>query len=97
REPVAIARSHVIGLMENDAPAAPILAARPGAEAADPGATVCACFNVGANTIMAAIAEQGLHDVEAIGAALKAGTNCGSCRPEIRGLIERSTSKLAAE
>ncbi|MEM9726050.1 MAG: nitrate reductase, partial [Pseudomonadota bacterium] len=28
REPVAIARSHVIGLMENDAPAAPILAAR---------------------------------------------------------------------
>jgi assimilatory nitrate reductase catalytic subunit len=52
----------------------------------DPGVMVCACFRVGANTIRGAIAE-GCHSVEAVGAKLKAGTNCGSCRPEITRLV----------
>ena len=55
----------------------------------DPGAMICACFNVGVTTITRAITEQGLLTVEALGAALSAGTNCGSCRPEIRALIAR--------
>ena len=34
----------------------------------------------------------------AVGAALRAGTNCGSCRPEIRGLIAANTAcRTAAE
>jgi hypothetical protein len=37
--------------------------------------------------LTAAIREQGLTTPEAIGAALKAGTNCGSCVPELRQLI----------
>ena len=54
---------------------------------ADVGALVCACFNVGENTIRTAIKEQGLSTHQAVGACLKAGTNCGSCVPEIKALL----------
>ncbi|WP_214472104.1 nitrate reductase [Mesorhizobium sp. dw_380] len=63
-----------------------IVAGRAGAERPDAGATVCSCFNIGANQIVAAVAG-GCTTVEAIGGALKAGTNCGSCRSEIRAII----------
>ncbi|WP_267378759.1 MULTISPECIES: nitrate reductase [unclassified Sphingomonas] len=72
-----------------------ILAGRaPGAQA-DRGAIVCACFDVGLNTILAAIAEQHLADVHAIGAALGAGTNCGSCRPALARLLSQGTPHAA--
>jgi assimilatory nitrate reductase catalytic subunit len=64
-----------------------IIAARPGAGGFDRGATICSCFGVGANQITAAIAA-GCHSVEAIGQSTQAGTNCGSCRAEIRKIIE---------
>ncbi len=54
----------------------------------DVGRIVCACFSVGENTLMKAIRDQRLMTTEEIGKALKAGTNCGSCVPELRGLIE---------
>jgi assimilatory nitrate reductase catalytic subunit len=64
-----------------------VLAGRaPGAQP-DRGPIVCACFDVGLKTILAAIRDQQLADVAAIGAALKAGTNCGSCRPALARLI----------
>ncbi|KXG84008.1 nitrate reductase [Agrobacterium bohemicum] len=72
-----------------------LVAGRPGAGKSDPGATVCSCFNVGVNQITSAIRE-GCHTVEAIGKTLSAGTNCGSCRAEIRGIIE-GCLKTAAE
>ena len=50
------------------------------------GPTVCACFGVSLGAIREAIA-QGAQDVIAVGAALKAGTNCGSCVPEIRKIL----------
>ena len=53
----------------------------------DQGRVICACFQVGVNTITDAIQTQGLTTPEAIGNALKAGTNCGSCVPEIRELL----------
>ena len=56
----------------------------------DAGRTVCACFSVGINTIEDAIAKQHLTNVEAIGEALKAGTNCGSCVPELRTILAKS-------
>lgn len=62
-----------------------LLAGRPAAGAL-PEPPICVCFGVGAGTIRAAMAG-GCETVEAIGAATKAGTNCGSCRPEIRGLL----------
>ncbi|ANH07834.1 nitrate reductase [Shinella sp. HZN7] len=91
REPVAVARNWAIAELAAEHPDLrrrfSLVAGRPGADKPDPGATVCACFGVGINQIVAAV-RGGCHGVEAIGAALNAGTNCGSCRGEIRGIIE---------
>jgi assimilatory nitrate reductase catalytic subunit len=54
----------------------------------DAGALICACFGVGLITIRDAIAA-GAADVAAIGAALRAGTNCGSCLPELKRILAR--------
>lgn len=54
----------------------------------DSGKTVCACFNVGMNTIVDAIQSQKLTTPEQIGELLRAGTNCGSCMPEIKDIIK---------
>ncbi|MCL4315763.1 MAG: molybdopterin-dependent oxidoreductase [Gammaproteobacteria bacterium] len=72
-----------------------LLAARPLTAMEDAGATVCACFNVGRNTLIRAIQHDGLHSVEAIGRSLKAGTNCGSCIPELRSLIAQTVKQCA--
>lgn len=64
--------------------------------AADPGPTVCACFGVGLNTIRAAFASGGALTPEDIGRQLKAGTNCGSCQPEIRRIGAQSRETVAA-
>jgi assimilatory nitrate reductase catalytic subunit len=53
---------------------------------ANAGPIVCACFGVGRNTICESIAA-GARSPAEIGAKLKAGTNCGSCIPELRRLI----------
>jgi assimilatory nitrate reductase catalytic subunit len=50
------------------------------------GPIVCACFGVGRTTICDAIAA-GAGTAAEIGAQLKAGTNCGSCIPELKRLI----------
>ncbi|MCW3847399.1 molybdopterin-dependent oxidoreductase [Sphingomonas sp. LB-2] len=74
-------------------PAIELLAGRPAAPQPDRGPIVCACFDVGMKTIVTAIARQGLTSVEAVGAALSAGTNCGSCRPAIGRLIGEAKEK----
>jgi assimilatory nitrate reductase catalytic subunit len=56
---------------------------------ADAGPIVCACFGVGRGTICGAIAA-GANSATAIGAQLKAGTNCGSCIPELKRLIAQA-------
>lgn len=67
---------------------AEMLAGRAAGAVPDQGPTICLCFDVGMKTILSAIATQALTSVEAVGAALSAGTNCGSCRPAIKRLIE---------
>ena len=84
-EPVQLARGHLAAAVGQAGAA--LLAGRPGAGVADPGPTVCACLNVGLNTITTAIAAQSLTSVEQIGMALQAGTSCGSCRPELAALL----------
>lgn len=86
-EPVAIARAHLASIFGPEAQAAALLAGQPAHDQPDPGATVCSCFSVGINTIRSAIISGELADVAAIGAALQAGTNCGSCRPELQALL----------
>ncbi|MGA7808639.1 molybdopterin-dependent oxidoreductase [Bradyrhizobium sp.] len=53
---------------------------------ASAGPIVCACFGVGRNTICGVITA-GARTASEIGAKLKAGTNCGSCIPELKRLI----------
>lgn len=65
-----------------------LLAGKTTVGAEEAGKTVCACFGVGINTLRTAIATQNLVSLEAIGAALKAGTNCGCCVPQLRKLLE---------
>lgn len=90
-EPVAVARNWAISQLDaehgNLRKRFALVAGRPGANQADPGATVCSCFGVGVNQIVSAVRD-GCHSVEAVGKQLNAGTNCGSCRAEIRGIID---------
>jgi assimilatory nitrate reductase catalytic subunit len=65
-----------------------LLAGRPVAPHADRGPIVCVCFDVGMKTIIEAIRASALASVAQIGAALHAGTNCGSCRPAIARMLE---------
>ncbi|MBV2360612.1 molybdopterin-dependent oxidoreductase [Thalassococcus sp. CAU 1522] len=95
-QPVALSRSYLAGQLAAEIDAA-ILSGVPGADRPDPGATICACFDIGVNTIRTAIADQRLTSVEAIGAALRAGTNCGSCRPELAALLAETAKPMAAE
>ncbi|MDZ4392125.1 molybdopterin-dependent oxidoreductase [Cypionkella sp.] len=94
-EPVAVARDHLASRLNEPETAA--LAGRPRADLPDPGATVCACLNVGINTIRAAIQSGHALTVAALGEALGAGTSCGSCRPELAGLLTRFKLPEAAE
>ena len=101
-EPVAVSRDWAIAQLglPNLAPGkrTSAIAGRPGKGAVDRGATVCACFGVGANEIARAV-ERGCRTVSAIGEALQAGTNCGSCRAEIRNVIDlqRTRAPTSAE
>ena len=87
RSPVAASRTWVADQLDQDF-ANPVdrlrlLAGRAGAASKDRGAIVCACFDVGRNQIIDSITSGGCRSVDDVGRALKAGTNCGSCRAEI--------------
>jgi assimilatory nitrate reductase catalytic subunit len=92
-EPVAVSRLFVVTWLT--APVldalrrSEVLAGRPGNDRPDTGPLVCACYSVGANTIAQAVKAGGCRSVEEVGTRLKAGTNCGSCRAEIGGIIKR--------
>jgi assimilatory nitrate reductase catalytic subunit len=62
---------------------------------AETGPVICACFGVGLSAIRGAIAAGAAVSVADIGRTLRAGTNCGSCLPELRGIIERSAQAPA--
>ncbi|SDX61940.1 nitrate reductase [Thiocapsa roseopersicina] len=73
-----------------------ILAGRPPRGQVDAGEIVCACFTVGRTRIEQAIRGEGLRSAEAIGACLQAGTNCGSCLPELGRILEQTLDRGAA-
>lgn len=72
-----------------------LLAGMPMSAANNDGPLVCSCFKVGKNKIIEAIKSQNITHEKQVTACLKAGGNCGSCLPEIRGLIK--TCQLEAE
>ena len=62
---------------------------------ADPvqGKLVCSCNNVGQGNLEAAIAA-GCADFSVLCQTTGAGTGCGSCRPEVRGILEKKLKVL---
>jgi assimilatory nitrate reductase catalytic subunit len=89
------ARDWLIGQLAETEAAPTLLAGRAPGMPVDRGAIVCACFDIGMRTIVAAIRDQRLADVAAIGTALGAGTNCGSCRPALARLLAEETNHAA--
>ena len=88
RGPVEVARNWLaeqLGKVHSRPDTLRILAGRSGS-ANDCGSIVCACNNVGKNSILSAIAG-GAMTLTAIGHATKAGTSCGSCRAELQGML----------
>src|SRR6266446_689693 len=63
---------------------------------AETGPIVCACYSVGLEAIRRAVAEGGAANVADIGRTLRAGTNCGSCVPELQGIIKRTASAVGS-
>ena len=74
-----------------------LLIGTPNEAGADAGETVCSCFNVGRNTIAAKIRSAALRSTAEIGQFLKAGTNCGSCLPELRGMLSSLSADALAD
>jgi len=70
--------------LDNRARAALLSGYAPAGE--DIGPIVCACFSVGEKTIQSAV-KAGCKTPSMVGEQLKAGTNCGSCVPEIKEII----------
>ncbi|MEW9854586.1 molybdopterin-dependent oxidoreductase [Novosphingobium sp. M1R2S20] len=73
-----------------------LLAGRPSTPLPDRGAIVCVCHGVG-ETDVALACQAGAATVAAVGAATKAGTNCGSCRPAIARLLEALNEEAEME
>ncbi|WP_280538967.1 nitrate reductase [Chromohalobacter sp. 11-W] len=63
---------------------------------ADTGPVVCSCHQVGATAIREAI-RGGDTDVDALGARLACGTQCGSCIPELKSLLEEEVANAGTD
>jgi assimilatory nitrate reductase catalytic subunit len=98
-EPVALSRAFLAGALPETHPGRAryrLLAGQGGADRPDPGIIVCACFQVGVNQIAEVIRSGAAATIESVGQALKAGTNCGSCRSEIGKMLESTRAAPAA-
>lgn len=64
-----------------------LLTGQPPKGEVDTGAVVCSCYGVSETAVRRAIREDGADSVEALGALLGAGTNCGSCLSELKEML----------
>lgn len=95
-QPVVLSRAAAINHVGSQTPPLAALSGRMRKDQPDPGAVVCACFNVGLNTLQAAV-NDGASTVAALGTVTFAGTNCGSCKPELARLVAQAVLPVAAE
>lgn len=101
-EPVLVAREWLVECLlqrfPTNAARMAVLAGRPNADQPDKGAMICSCMQVGSTEILGAI-HSGNTSVQTVGKITNAGTNCGSCRAEINGMINGylQETKIAAE
>ncbi|WP_043362876.1 molybdopterin-dependent oxidoreductase [Belnapia sp. F-4-1] len=59
------------------------------ADGPTPSPTICVCHGIAASVICASIA-RGANTLALVGEATRAGTGCGSCRPEIAALLAKT-------
>src|SRR3954468_2791392 len=78
-----------------DSTARLLLSGQPRSGEPDAGPLVCACFGVGLARIREAVLTEAAISPEAIGQLLRAGTNCGSCVPELKRIIARELAPQA--
>jgi assimilatory nitrate reductase catalytic subunit len=67
-----------------------LLTGQPPSGQKNQGKTICACFGVKEKVNKEAISTNKLTNVDQIGALLQAGTNCGSCIPELQMLLKKT-------
>ncbi len=77
----------ILGTAIPDAGRARLLAGRGDAGTMSEGPRICACFAVSRDAIRHAAVTHRLRSVAEIGVRLRAGTNCGSCIPEIEEIL----------
>jgi assimilatory nitrate reductase catalytic subunit len=94
--PVGLSRRNAVQSIGTLQPTMNALAGRAGDDFPDDGAILCSCFSIGVNAIQRAIS-RGADTVAKIGERTCAGTNCGSCRPELAEMLAARMPKLAAE
>jgi assimilatory nitrate reductase catalytic subunit len=70
-----------------------LLSGRSAHGVAETGPLVCTCFGIGLAAIRDAIATRAAASVEDIGRALRAGTNCGSCLPELKRIVNERAAQ----
>jgi assimilatory nitrate reductase catalytic subunit len=64
-----------------------LLAGQPADPSAETGPPLCSCFGIGRKAVCDAIKQFKLLTPQQVGQKLRAGTNCGSCVPEIKALL----------
>jgi assimilatory nitrate reductase catalytic subunit len=62
----------------------------------DTGPMICACFGIGQNTVGDAVKSGAVTNIADIGRVLQAGSNCGSCLPELKRILARQRAKTSA-
>jgi len=85
--PADAAVTPMLGAPVPDSARASILSGRMYSAVAAEGPKICACFGVSRDAIRHAIATNHLTTVKQIGDKLRAGTNCGSCIPELEEIL----------
>ncbi len=81
-------------LSQNDRQA--LLAGKPAGPIEDIGDIICSCHGVGQKQIEACVRSSDFATADLVGQQTLAGTNCGSCIPEINAIIHRKASADAA-
>jgi assimilatory nitrate reductase catalytic subunit len=85
--PTEAAVTPMLGAPVPDSARATILSGRMYGATAAEGPRICACFGVTRDAIRHAVATHQLRTVREVGAMLRAGTNCGSCIPELEEIL----------
>jgi assimilatory nitrate reductase catalytic subunit len=91
RDPAALPQAEILlpllGEIVPDAARPALLAGRAHTDIPDDGPRVCACFGVRLNAIRHAAITHRLRTIAELGDAVRAGTGCGSCVPELERIL----------